>query len=194
MPSSSASSQIVPSDVVVHLEPRAPTGENIFDTIRAVAQKHGLPVHELSAHSSTAIFSSSCIWRWMKRRASPKRTGGHRTRRRNSPRHRSACTDQYSYRASWRADRRRRRNARSRPAVQQFRQRCSRNINEMADCHEVHVRSVDHKILVSCHCAMPGNLPVTEDSRRDRSARGSRKGEIPPDLPRNNPSGASRER
>ena len=43
-------SQIVPSDVVVHLEPRAPTGENLFDTIRAVAQKHGLPVHELSAH------------------------------------------------------------------------------------------------------------------------------------------------
>jgi divalent metal cation (Fe/Co/Zn/Cd) transporter len=26
----------------------------------------------------------------------------------------------------------------------------------------VHVRSVDHKILVSCHCAMDGSLPITE--------------------------------
>jgi divalent metal cation (Fe/Co/Zn/Cd) transporter len=32
----------------------------------------------------------------------------------------------------------------------------------MADCHEVHVRSVDHKILVSCHCSMDGALPITE--------------------------------
>ncbi len=33
---------------------------------------------------------------------------------------------------------------------------------ELVDCHDVHVRSVDHKILVSCHCSMDGALPVTE--------------------------------
>ena len=47
-------------------------------------------------------------------------------------------------------------------AVQLFLGTLQSEYNEMADCHEVHVRSVDHKILVSCHCAMPGDLPVTE--------------------------------
>src|SRR5215472_13536599 len=41
--------EIVPSDVVVHAEPRAPAGEPFFDSIRAVAQRLGLAVHELSA-------------------------------------------------------------------------------------------------------------------------------------------------
>jgi divalent metal cation (Fe/Co/Zn/Cd) transporter len=26
----------------------------------------------------------------------------------------------------------------------------------------VHVRQVEHKILASCHCAMDGNLPITQ--------------------------------
>src|SRR6266403_1826605 len=34
--------EIVPSDVVVHAEPRAPKGEPFFDSIRAVAQRSGL--------------------------------------------------------------------------------------------------------------------------------------------------------
>ncbi len=42
--------QIVPADVVVHVEPRAKTDENLFETIRAIAQRRGLAVHELSAH------------------------------------------------------------------------------------------------------------------------------------------------
>ena len=61
-----------------------------------------------------------------------------------------------------RADRRRRRNARPGRAVQLFLGSLQSEYNEMADCHEVHVRSVDHKILVSCHCAMPGDLPVAK--------------------------------
>ena len=34
--------------------------------------------------------------------------------------------------------------------------------HELTDCHDVHVRQVEHKILVSCHCTMDGNLPITE--------------------------------
>jgi hypothetical protein len=36
--------------VVVHVEPRARSDEDLFETIRAVAQRRGLAVHELSAH------------------------------------------------------------------------------------------------------------------------------------------------
>src|SRR6266850_8531554 len=42
--------EIVPSDVVVHAEPHAPKGEPFFDSIRAVAQKKGLAIHDLSVH------------------------------------------------------------------------------------------------------------------------------------------------
>ena len=34
--------------------------------------------------------------------------------------------------------------------------------HELVDCHEVHVRQVEHKILASCHCAMDGGLPITQ--------------------------------
>src|SRR5438132_5418570 len=41
--------EIVPSDVMVHAEPRAPRGEHLFEAIRAVAQGMGLAIHDLSA-------------------------------------------------------------------------------------------------------------------------------------------------
>ncbi|HZV59898.1 MAG TPA: cation-efflux pump, partial [Candidatus Eremiobacteraceae bacterium] len=41
--------EIVPSDVMVHTEPRAPQGEHFFEAIRAVAQRMGLSIHDLSA-------------------------------------------------------------------------------------------------------------------------------------------------
>src|SRR5438270_4744525 len=41
--------EIVPSDVMVHVEPRAPAGEHLFEAIRAVAQRMGLAIHELQA-------------------------------------------------------------------------------------------------------------------------------------------------
>src|SRR3984957_20095830 len=43
-------SEIVPADVMVHMEPRAKSGEHLFDAIRAAAQRKGLAIHDLSAH------------------------------------------------------------------------------------------------------------------------------------------------
>src|ERR1700675_1034971 len=42
-------SEIVPADVMVHMEPRAVPGEHLFDRIRAIAARRGLAVHEISA-------------------------------------------------------------------------------------------------------------------------------------------------
>src|SRR6201996_9538488 len=41
--------EIVPSDVIVHAEPRAPRNEHLFESIRAVAQRLGLAIHDLTA-------------------------------------------------------------------------------------------------------------------------------------------------
>src|SRR5579864_4368405 len=41
--------EIVPSDVMVHVEPRAPQGEHLFEAIRAAAQGMGLAIHDVHA-------------------------------------------------------------------------------------------------------------------------------------------------
>src|SRR5271170_4792807 len=41
--------EIVPSDVMVHAEPRAPQGEHLFEAIRAVSQRRGLAIHDITA-------------------------------------------------------------------------------------------------------------------------------------------------
>src|SRR5262249_61735751 len=41
--------EIVPADVLVHAEPRAPQGEHLFEAIRAAAQSLGLAIHDLTA-------------------------------------------------------------------------------------------------------------------------------------------------
>src|SRR5690348_5577616 len=41
--------EIVPSDVMVHVEPRAPVGEHLFEAIRAAAQGMGLAIHDVHA-------------------------------------------------------------------------------------------------------------------------------------------------
>jgi len=42
--------EMVPADVMVHMEPRAGTHENVFDRVRAIAQRRGLAIHEVAAN------------------------------------------------------------------------------------------------------------------------------------------------
>jgi cation diffusion facilitator family transporter len=155
--------QIVPSDVVVHLEPRAPIGENLFDTIRAVAQRRGLPVHELSAN----MFDGHPFIE-MHLEVDEKAS--------LSEAHQRATELEDEIRRT--VDPQARINIHIEPlgakiagaeemrdlgrSVQNFLNSLQSEYAEIADCHEVHVRSVNHKILVSCHCSMPGNLQVTD--------------------------------
>ncbi len=41
---------VAEADVMVHMEPRAPRDESLFDQVRAIAQRHNLLVHELAGH------------------------------------------------------------------------------------------------------------------------------------------------
>jgi cation diffusion facilitator family transporter len=154
--------KIVPADVVVHVEPRAPTNEHLFDTIRAVAQRHGLAVHELSAHQLDGrLFVELHLE--VDENASLREA------------HRRATELEDEIRAATAADAMV--NIHIEPlgaripsaaemkdlsrAVQHFLNSLPKEYPELLDCHEVHVRSVEHKILVSCHCAMDGDLPIT---------------------------------
>ena len=63
-------------------------------------------------------------------------------------------------------------------AVQDFLNALPSEYPQLIDCHEVHVRSVEHRILVSCHCAMDGDLPITEVHDFTGRPRKSREGTV----------------
>jgi cation diffusion facilitator family transporter len=156
-------SEVEPSDVVVHLEPRAPLGENLFDTIRAIAQARGLPVHELSAN----IFDGHPFIELhleVDEKASLREAHQHATeledeiRRAVDPQARINIHIEPLGAKIVGAEEMRDLGR----SVQNFLNSLQSEYNEIADCHEVHVRSVNHKILVSCHCTMPGNLQVAD--------------------------------
>ncbi len=59
--------EIVPADVMVHMEPRAQVGEHLFDAIRVIAARLSLAVHEISADQLDGrLFIAKCIWKSMK--------------------------------------------------------------------------------------------------------------------------------
>jgi cation diffusion facilitator family transporter len=155
--------RIVPADVVVHVEPRARTNEHLFETIRAIAQRRGLAVHELSAHQLDGhLFVELHLE--VDEESSLREA------------HRRATELEEDIRAA--TDPQALVNIHIEPlgahipgaaemkelarAVQEFLNSLPSEYRERVDCHEVHVRSVEHKILVSCHCAMDGSLPITE--------------------------------
>ena len=154
--------QIVPADVVVHMEPRARSGEHLFETIRAIAQRHGLPVHELSAHMFDGrLFIELHLE--VDEKASLQEAHQRATLLEDEIR---GATDRNALinihieplGAQIASAEEMRELGRS---VQKFFGSLQSEYGELVDCHEVHVRSVDHKILVSCHCSMRGSLPIT---------------------------------
>jgi divalent metal cation (Fe/Co/Zn/Cd) transporter len=155
--------QIIPADIVVHMEPRARLGENIFETIRSVAQRHGLPVHELSAHMFDGTLFIELHLEVDERNSL--REAHHRAteleeeiRKATDPNARiNIHIEPLGARIA--GAEQMRELARS---VQDYLISLQSEYNEIVDCHDVLVRSVDHKILVSCHCAMPGHLSVTQ--------------------------------
>ncbi len=155
--------QIVPADVVVHVEPRAKSDENLFETIRAIAQRRGMAVHELSAHQfdrrlfielHLEVEDGSSLREAHKRATELEQDILKET----DPR---ALVNIHIEPLGVKIGGGEEMKELAR-TVQNFLNSLQSEYHEMSNCHEVHVRSVDHKILVSCHCAMDGGLPITE--------------------------------
>jgi cation diffusion facilitator family transporter len=167
-------SEIVPADVMVHMEPRAQVGEHLFDAIRAVAQRQGLAIHELSAYQLAGrLFielhlevDENLSLLEAHRRA----TGLEDEIRRLPSVQGSAAADGADVNIHIEplgthiatADRTAGEMRDLARDVEDFVNRLPGEFHELIDCHEVRVRLVEHKILVSCHCTMDGNLPITE--------------------------------
>ena len=154
--------EIVPSDVVVHMEPRARSGENFLETIRATAQRRGLAVHELAAHQvdgrlfielhlevdeNSSLREAHHLATELERDLIDAAGGNAIINIHIEPlgTHIPGGEEMTELAAR----------------VRDFVNSLASEYHELTDCHDVHVRFVEHKILVSCHCAMDGNLPVT---------------------------------
>jgi len=159
--------EIVPSDVVVHAEPRAPKGEPFFDSIRAVAQRRGLAIHDLSAQQNEGrLFVELHL------EVDPQLTleEAHRQateleeeirRLREEPTevniHIEPLGTAISVPDAGAEDLRELAGA-----IEAFLNGLPAEYHELLNSHNVLVRQVEHHILASCHCVMRTELPVTQ--------------------------------
>jgi len=158
--------EIVPSDVVVHAEPRAPRNEHLFEAIRAVAQKLGLAIHDVTAWQDDAnLFvelhlevDENLSLRAAHRRATELEEGIQQLRTGNvqvnihiEPLGKHIATP----------DTREGEMRQLELTVENFLNKLPIEYDELLNCHDVRVRQVEQHILVSCHCTMKSDLPIT---------------------------------
>ncbi len=166
--------QIVPADVMVHMEPRAAAEEHLFDAIRVIAARRNLSVHEISADQ---LDGRMVIEMHLE---VPEKLSLRDA-------HRSATDLEYEIRMLpgvaardggvapvmythleplgthiAAVDGRRGEMTGLARLIENYINGLRGEYHELLDCHEVHVRQVEHKILASCHCAMDGDLPITQ--------------------------------
>jgi len=168
--------QIVEADVMVHMEPRARPGEHLFDWIRALAQRRGLAIHELSAHQLDGRLFIELhleVPESLSLRDAHRRATELEDDIRNSsaiPGAAAGAADVTIHleplgaripQAVERED--------LAAAVQSYVNSLRERYAEIGNCHAVAVRRVEparrpgrRKIIVSCHCAMDGSLPITQ--------------------------------
>jgi len=159
--------EIVPSDVMVHAEPRAPQGEHLFEAIRAVAQRMGLGIHDLSAlQQQNKLFvelhlevDENLSLRDAHRQATKLEEGIRELRDgpidvniHIEPLGRHIATPDAGGGEMKQLSR----------AVEEFLNSLPAEFDELVNCHDVRTRQVEHHILVSCHCTMKGALPITQ--------------------------------
>jgi cation diffusion facilitator family transporter len=159
--------EIVPSDVMVHAEPRAPQGEHLFEAIRAVAQRMGLAIHDVTAlqHAGQLFIElhlevdENASLREAHRQASELEEGIRKLRDGSTdvnihiePLGRHIATPDAGAGEMKQLSR----------AIEDFLNTLTSEFDELVNCHDVRVRQVEHHILASCHCTMRGALPITQ--------------------------------
>jgi cation diffusion facilitator family transporter len=159
--------EIVPADVMVHAEPRAPQGEHLFEAIRAVAQRMGLAIHDLSAlQQQGKLFvelhlevDENLSLRDAHRQATELEEGIRELR--DGPIEVNIHIEPLGRHIATPDDGAGEMKQLSR-SVEQFLNGLPSEFDELVNCHDVRTRQVAHHILVSCHCTMKGALPITQ--------------------------------
>ena len=159
--------EIVPSDVMVHAEPRAPQGEHLFEAIRAAAQSLGVAIHDLAAvQQEGQLFielhlevDENLSLREAHRQATrleekirELRDGPVEVNIHIEPLGRHIATPDAGIGEMKQLSR----------SIEDFVNSLPAEFDELVNCHDVRARQVEHHIFVSCHCTMKGSLPITQ--------------------------------
>jgi cation diffusion facilitator family transporter len=159
--------EIVPSDVMVHAEPRAQQGEHLFEAIRAAAQRRGLAVHDLSAQQQDGLLfielhlevDENLSLREAHRQASELEEeilalpgGAVEVNIHIEPLGRHIATPERGIAEMKLLSQ----------DIENFLNSLPTEYDELINCHNVRARQVEHHILASCHCTMKGSLPITQ--------------------------------
>jgi cation diffusion facilitator family transporter len=159
--------EIVPSDVMVHAEPRAPQGEHLFEAIRAAAQRMGVAIHDLTAvQQDGQLFielhlevdenlslreahrqASELEEKIRQLRGDPVEVNIH-----IEPLGRHIATPDAGIGEMKQLSR----------SIEGFINGLPAEFDELVNCHDVRARQVEHHIFVSCHCTMKSTLPITQ--------------------------------
>jgi cation diffusion facilitator family transporter len=159
--------EIVPSDVMVHAEPRAPQGEHLFEAIRAAAQSMGVAIHDVTAvQQQGRLFielhlevDENLSLREAHRQATELeekirelRNGLVEVNIHIEPLGRHIATPDAGIGEMKQLSR----------SIEEFINRLPSEFDELLNCHDVRARQVEHHIFVSCHCTMNSSLPITQ--------------------------------
>src|SRR5258708_6531645 len=159
--------EIVPSDVMVHAEPRAPQGEHLFEAIRAVAQRKGLAIHDVTAlQQDGKLFielhlevDENLSLREAHRQATELegeilkiRDGSADVNIHIEPLGRHIATPDAGIGEMKQLSH----------LVEDFINTLPAEFDELVTVNDMHWRQVEHHILASCHCTMKGALPITQ--------------------------------
>ncbi|MDP9147021.1 MAG: cation-efflux pump [Acidobacteriota bacterium] len=158
--------EIVPSDVMVHAEPRAPQGEHLFESIRALAQRLGLAIHDLTAlQQGTKLFielhlevDENLSLRDAHRQATKLEEGIRALR--DAPTDVNIHIEPLGTHIAT-PDAEAGEMKQLAANVEYFLNTLPAEYDELVNCHDVRIRQVEHRILVSCHCVMKSALPIT---------------------------------
>jgi cation diffusion facilitator family transporter len=159
--------EIVPADVMVHAEPRAPQGEHLFEAIRAMSQKRGLAIHDITAlQQDGQLFvelhlevDEQLSLRDAHRQATELEDDIRELR--GGPMEVTIHIEPLGRRIAIPDTGAGEMKQLSR-AIEAFTNSLASEYHELQNCHDVRVRQVEHRIVVTCHCIMNSALPITQ--------------------------------
>ncbi len=156
------------ADVIVHMEPREDVAESLFDKVRAIAQRNNLLVHELSAHQVRGggeepdrlvlELDAEVDERLTLREAHEliDRVEGEIQRELPQVSDINTHIETLGHEVVPAAE-----LEELARALESFLREAPYHFPELLDCHEVHVRQAEGKIVASCHATLKGDLPIT---------------------------------
>lgn len=155
------------ADVVVHMEPRAADDESFYDKVRAIAQRNNLHVHELSAHDvkegsgvgSLILDLDVEVDETLNlREAHALADQVEKEIYRELPRVSHINTHIETLAREIAPGEELDGLAR---ALEAYLANAPARFPDLQDCHDIQVRSVDGKVVVSFHAVSDGSLPIT---------------------------------